>query len=172
MATTDLRTNLQGVIHHPIGALEDAQIHFSKGRTSDPLLRGHLPLKRVIPTDFHSALDYSAGLILLSSIFLSRDKSLRTAAGLLGGSVIALSLLTDYRLSLAKVVPIEVHEVMDYVWGASVCAAPFIAGYAKRSPLLAAIHVITGAATMLGSLFTDYRGYRGVTWFGRHRAQV
>ena len=41
-------------------------------------------------------------------------------------------------------------------------AAPFAFGYHKRAPLTAFAHVLTGAATILGSLFTDYRAERGV----------
>ena len=41
-------------------------------------------------------------------------------------------------------------------------AAPFAFGYYKRAPLTTFAHVLTGAATILGSLFTDYRAERGV----------
>jgi hypothetical protein len=39
--------------------------------------------------------------------------------------------MTDYRLSVAKVIPIEAHEVIDHAWGLAAIAAPFVLGYWK-----------------------------------------
>jgi hypothetical protein len=38
-------------------------------------------------------------------------------------------------------------------------AAPFVLGYWKKAPVIAAAHVIAGATTIIASLFTDYRAY-------------
>ncbi|MGK3964683.1 hypothetical protein WMF38_10960 [Sorangium sp. So ce118] len=126
-----------------------------------PLL-GALPIARVVPQDVHSVLDYSNGLIVALAGLSARRSSAKIAGVVLGASVVSVSMLTDYRLSLAKLIPIEVHEAIDYAWSASAIAAPFVFGYAKRSPLAALIHVATGAATILGSMLTDYRAVRGV----------
>ncbi|WP_437970420.1 hypothetical protein WMF04_14510 [Sorangium sp. So ce260] len=126
-----------------------------------PLL-GALPLARIVPQDVHSVIDYSNGLIVALAGLSARKPSAKIAGVILGASVVSVSLLTDYRLSLAKLIPIEVHEAIDHAWGASAIAAPFVLGYAKRSPLAAFIHAATGAATILGSLLTDYRAVRGV----------
>ena len=77
--------------------------------------------------------------------------------------------MTDVRLAPLRVIPIEVHEVIDYVWGATAIATPFIFGYAKKSPLAATLQIVAGASLILGSLLTDYRGYKGVKWGGRPR---
>lgn len=69
--------------------------------------------------------------------------------------------MTDYRLSVAKLVPIEVHEIGDYVFGAMAIAAPFALRFLRRDKAAAAICIACGAATILGSLFTDYRAARG-----------
>ncbi|WP_441287392.1 SPW repeat domain-containing protein [Sorangium sp. KYC3313] len=127
---------------------------------SRPLL-GAAPLARIVPEDVHSALDYSNGLIVALAGLSARTKAARIAGVALGASVIFVSLLTDYRLSLAKRIPIEAHEVIDHAFGVSAIAAPFALGYAKRDPLAAVIHVAAGAVTILGSLLTDYRAVRG-----------
>ncbi len=126
---------------------------------SRPLF-GVLPLQRVIPQDVHSMADYANGLICASTIF-SDCAAARVAGAALAGSIISTSLLTDYRLSAANVIPVEVHEATDYLWGASAIAAPFVFGYYKRSPVAAACHVAVGAFTILASLFTDYRAAKG-----------
>ena len=133
----------------------------SEGAPSRPLL-GRLPLARLIPQDVHSVLDYVDAATVFSGAILSDCPKARTASALIGGSGMGLSALTDYRLSLAKVIPIEAHEVVDYAFGVSAIGAPFLFGYYKTAPITAAIHVATGVGTILASLFTDYRAYRGV----------
>lgn len=125
------------------------------------LLFGVLPLKRLVPQDVHSVLDYSNGLMVAMAGLASRRPEAKVAGALLGASVISVSLLTDYRLSLAKLIPIEMHEVLDYAWSASVIAAPFVLGYRKRAPVASLIQIATGAANIMGSLITDYRAARG-----------
>lgn len=133
----------------------------SVGMPSRPLL-GRLPLARVVPQDVHSVMDYlGAGGVLLGA-FVSDCPRARTASWVIGGSGVVASAVTDYRLSLAKVLPIETHEVIDYAFGVSAISAPFLLGYRKTAPLVAAAHIAIGLGTILASLFTDYRAFRGV----------
>lgn len=132
----------------------------SRGIPSEPLL-GALPLARLIPQDIHSVADYANGIAVATGVS-SRDPRAQLASIILAASVIGVSAITDYRLSIAKLVPIEAHEAIDHLWGLSAIAAPFVFGYWKTSPRIGMTHVITGAATILASLFTDYRAYRGV----------
>jgi hypothetical protein len=130
---------------------------------SKPVLGG-LPLARVIPQDVHSVLDYvhSAGFLLSAKLArTARARAVGTALGLgIGGA----SALTDYRLSAAKVLPIELHEKLDYAGGLAAIAAPFLLGYAKKDPVAAMIQIGLGLGTVIASLFTDYRASKGVTW--------
>ncbi len=126
-----------------------------------PLL-GALPLARVIPQDVHSVMDYAAAATCLATALWAESTSARVAGAMLGSSVLCVSALTDYRLSAVKLIPIEAHEAIDHVWGLAAIAAPFVLGYWKRDPAVAALHVLTGASTILASLFTDYRAADGV----------
>ena len=141
---------------------------FSKGAdhgvVSPPLLG--LPIRRVIPVDVHSVMDYAGGATVASAGWMSGSAAACTAGSALSAIVVGVSLFTDYRLSLKKLIPIEVHEIADYVWGASCILAPFVFGYAKKSKLAAWTHIVVGASTIIASLFTDYRGMRGVHWDG------
>jgi len=128
---------------------------------SRPLF-GVLPLARIIPQDVHSVMDYSAGATCLATALFADTTAAKVAGATLGASVTCVSALTDYRLSAAKLIPIEAHEAIDHLWGAAVIAAPFVFGYWKKDPAIAAIHVTIGASTILASLFTDYRAARGV----------
>ncbi|HEY5927616.1 MAG TPA: hypothetical protein VIV11_38290 [Kofleriaceae bacterium] len=143
----------------------------SHGEPAQPLLRV-LPIKRWIPQDVHSMMDYAGGLQVASGYFTADDNAACWASLGLSAAVIGVSLMSDYRLSVVKVIPIRAHEVLDYVWGASCIAAPFVLGYWKKSPVTAITHVVAGAATILGSLFTDYRSYKQERVEERRRSQA
>jgi hypothetical protein len=133
----------------------------SHGEPAEPLLKV-LPIKRWIPQDIHSVMDYVDGLSAGSGALMADDEdpvAFWTSIAL-AGSAIGVSAMTDYRLSLAKVIPIRVHEAIDYAWGMSCIAAPFALGYWKSSPRTALTHVMVGAGTILASMFTDYRSYK------------
>jgi hypothetical protein len=129
----------------------------SVGTPSKPLLG--LPLARIIPMDLHSFMDYGNGLVTGGMAFATDDKAARLASITLASLVVGVSAITDYRVSIAKIVPIEMHEIADYVWGASAIALPFVLGYWKTSPKVAVAHIVAGLGSIVGSLITDYRAY-------------
>lgn len=155
----DALSEFRGVIHELESEL--ATLGPSREIESRPLF-GALPLARIIPQDTHSVMDYSAGATCIATSLFADTTGAKVAGATLGASITCVSLLTDYRLSAAKVIPIEAHEALDYVWGATAIASPFLFGYWKKDPAIAALHVMTGASTILASLFTDYRAARGV----------
>jgi hypothetical protein len=158
--------------HNGHNKLAQGERTLSRGEPARPLLRV-LPLKRWIPQDVHSVMDYTDGLTVASGALMADcSPTARMASMALGASVIGVSLLTDYRLSAAKVIPIRTHEALDYLWGASCIAAPFVLGYWKKSPATAMTHVAVGVGTILASLFTDYRSYKQQREDDRRRSQA
>jgi hypothetical protein len=106
-------------------------------------------------------MDYVDGLTAAGGALTADDDDVAFWASIaLGASVVGVSAMTDYRLSLAKIIPIRTHEALDYAWGMSCIAAPFAFGYWKSSPRTAMTHIAVGAGTILASLFTDYRSYK------------
>ncbi len=146
----------------PLEAAEVSQTRgdraLSHGEPARPILG--LPLARLLPQDVHSIMDYASGLMVASCAVMADDPRARIASIALASSVIGVSAMTDYRLSVAKVIPIEAHEVIDHVWGMSAIAAPFVFGYWKTEPKVALMHVVAGAGTIVSSLITDYRAYK------------
>lgn len=125
---------------------------------------GVLPLARVIPQDVHSALDYVHAAGFFASAKLARTSRGRAVGVLLGAGLGGASLVSDYRLSAAKVLPIELHEKLDYAGGFAAIVAPFVLGYVKKDPLAAMIHIGLGVGTVVTSLITDYRASKGISW--------
>src|SRR5688572_11059457 len=142
---------------HSLDARNDRTL--SHGEPAEPLM-GVLPLKRWIPMDVHSMMDYVDGVTAATGYFTADDDVACWASIGLGAGAIGVSLMTDYRLSVAKVIPIRAHETIDYLWGASCIALPFALGYWKSSPKTALTHIMVGAGAILASLFTDYRSYK------------
>jgi hypothetical protein len=169
MATSGSATGAKTSNGHNIRARGDRTL--SHGEPAEPLLRV-LPLKRWIPQDVHSIMDYADGLTAASGFFTADCDEAAWSSIALGASVIGVSLLTDYRLSLAKVIPIRTHEALDYAWGAACIAAPFVLGYWKKSPVTAMTHVMVGAGSILASLLTDYRSYKQQREEDRRRSQA
>jgi hypothetical protein len=73
---------------------------------------------------------------------------------------LVVSALTDYRISLAKIIPDEVHETFDYLLGGAIIAMPFVVGFVTTVPQVAALHFFGGVFLIVEALFTDYRAFR------------
>lgn len=142
-------------------AVTDASEDQASGIPSEPVL-GALPLARWIPMDVHSVMDYANSVMVGSGVVATDCPRARAASALLAAAGAGVSATTDYRLSAAKLIPIEAHEVIDHVWGLAAIAAPFVFGYWKTAPRVALMHVIAGAGNIAASLVTDYRAARGV----------
>jgi len=151
--------DFQGDVLVGAPVLEDRPL--SHGTPAEPVLR-RLPLARLIPQDVHSVMDYANGVATFAGVFMADedDTAAKVASIVLGASDVMTSAMTDYRLSIAKVIPIEMHEKVDYLWGLTAISLPFALGYWKTSPKVALQHVIAGAGNILASLFTDYRAFR------------
>lgn len=148
------------------GARNLARLAVREGIPSRPLF-GKLPLSRTIPQDVHSVMDYATAAMAGVAGLTAHDGAAKACGAALLGIGTATSLVTDYRLSAAKVLPIEGHEVADYAWSLAAIACPFLFGYHRRAPVAAALHVGLGVSMLVASLFTDYRAVRGVTFPSR-----
>lgn len=133
---------------------------------SKPVL-GALPVGRVIPQDAHSVLDYVHAAGFFVSAALARTGRARAVGLALGAGIGGATAATDTRLSAASVLPVELHESLDYASGLTAIAAPFVLGYARRDPIAAMIHIGLGVGMVLTSLVTDYRASKGVAWAHR-----
>jgi hypothetical protein len=129
----------------------------STGVRSKPFLG--LPVKRIIPQDVHSLLDYAGGAAGMLAALSAKTIRGRMANTSLSAASTGVSAFTDYKLSLFKVIPIEVHEAIDYVWGIGNVVAPFALGYYRKDKTVSLLQIALGAGTIVASLFTDYRAF-------------
>ena len=150
-----LSASVHRTLHHLIDRSNAA------GVISRPL-PGGLPLRRWVPQGVHSVAELAVGAAVAVAGGLSGVESARSTGLSLGLGLAGVTLLTDTRVTLSRLLPIELHELTDYGWGVAAIAAPFVGGYARRAPLTAAVHVLAGAAMLLGAFLTDYRCRSGM----------
>ncbi|HWZ84739.1 MAG TPA: hypothetical protein VN032_00970 [Thermoanaerobaculia bacterium] len=100
--------------------------------------------------------------MLLGSAFVFRSRKARAVGVGLGSTVGGFSLMTDYRMSLFKLIPIEAHEGLDYAFAVASLAAPFALGYAKKDRAATWFGVGAGLGSLVVAMLTDYRAAKGI----------
>ncbi len=85
-------------------------------------------MKKPINTKLHGILDYTFGFILLLPWIVGYNENGKDTIimALLGAITIILSLMTNYELSVMKVVPMKIHLWMDVLVGLFLISFPFI----------------------------------------------
>ena len=159
--------DVQELMEDPRGAVRDAVSGLTAHTgmpSASPILGLPIPIRRAIPMDVHSVLDYGNAAECLALGAMASVPAAKLANTFIGLKGLGLSIVTDYRLSLAKLVPIEVHELGDHLFGLSAITTPFLLGYWKKEPVITAMQVMCGVTTIVAALFTDYRAQRGVKW--------
>lgn len=108
----------------------------------------------MIPTRIHGVLDYLVGAVLIVAPYLlgfADGTAAQWTPMILGAAAILYSLITDYELSVAKVVPLRVHLGLDIASGIVLAASPWLFGFAERiwwpHVLVGIIEVIVPLAT-------------------------
>jgi hypothetical protein len=89
---------------------------------------------RVIGSRMHGYLDYLMGIILIISPFIFGFWNGGSIAGwipiIMGGALIVYSLMTDYEVSMNRIIPLKVHLAIDVVAGIFLALSPWIFGFA------------------------------------------
>jgi len=113
---------------------------------------------RFISGSLHGILDYAAAVVLIVVPLLLNFQAasplalwLSVAAGVL---LVAYSLITDYGLSLVKLIPFNVHLILDALAGLAFVAAPFLFGF---EALIRTFYLVNGMIVILLVITTDPR---------------
>jgi len=117
-----------------------------------------MSLVRLLPAWFHAIADYAVGvtLIVVAAIAGGSDKAVGTGV-VVGGVVLAVSMLTRYPLGVFKVLPFTVHSAGDYLAAALLVIAPFALNFNSSDTGLTAFYVAAGVAVLAVSLVTNYQ---------------
>lgn len=107
----------------------------------------------------HNIADYCLGASFLLAPYLFGFSGMYFAHDVftvLGFAVLGYSLLTDYRRSLAKAIPLTMHMTFDVIVGVFAVLAPWVYGYREEltAPQIA-VHWILGLGTIAAAILTD-----------------
>ncbi|MGN7722071.1 SPW repeat domain-containing protein [Chitinophaga sp. 22620] len=89
---------------------------------------------KIIGTKAHGYLDYIMGLLLIVSPWLFgfyRGGAETWVPVVLGSATIIYSLLTDYELGLARVIPMKMHLILDGLSGMLLAASPWLFSFSE-----------------------------------------
>lgn len=90
---------------------------------------------RFISTRAHGVIDYLVGIILIAAPFVlgfADNSAAQWVPMIIGAGILVMSLVTDYELSLAHLIPMPLHLGVDIVGGLLLLASPWLFGFADR----------------------------------------
>ena len=109
----------------------------------------------------HNVLDYLIGVVLAFCPYFFNFATIDIARNVFqtaGVGLIVYSLLTNYRYSIIKAIPVRVHMVLDVINGAVVLLAPWLFGYrASITNFQMGVHVALGLIVFALVAFTNRR---------------
>lgn len=115
---------------------------------------------KVIPTNIHGVIDYLTGVALLAAPYLfgfADGTAAQWVPTIIGLLIIGQSLMTQYELSLAKIIPMPTHLMLDAGTGVLLAASPWLFGFADRVYLP---HLIVGLMELAVVALSENRSTR------------
>ena len=112
-----------------------------------------------IPLLVHAASEPFLVALLIAAPFLFgfSDMSAATAVSIIAGmAILVVAMSTRWKLSLVKVIAVEVHALLDLGMGAFLIASPFIFGFSDQSTPTA-FFIAFGVLEILATLGTAWR---------------
>jgi len=117
--------------------------------------------RAMISLKTHNVLDYIFGVVLAFCPYFFNFATIDVARNVFqtaGVGLIVYSLLTNYRYSIIKAIPVRVHMVLDVINGAVVLLAPWLFGYrASITNFQTGVHIVLGLAVFALVAFTNRR---------------
>lgn len=114
-------------------------------------------MKKIIPTHWHTFIDYMTALILLVTPWIADFEEARAASmvgWIVGGLIVVQALMTKYEGGLIRVIPISAHLFMDVLLGAFLILSPFLFRF---PPDVHVLHTFLGFVVLGSGLFTEHK---------------
>jgi len=112
-----------------------------------------MPKRGPIPLELHAMIEPVIGLLFIVAPFVLDfdDSSARTLSVIVGVVILLSGMMTRWRLSLVKLIPLRMHFMTDVLIGIVCIAAPFALGFSdETAPLV--FFLVLGAGE-LGAAF-------------------
>jgi hypothetical protein len=116
-------------------------------------------MNRPITSRMHGTLDYPAGILLVAAPWIFGFSDVGGAAVtipvVLGVLVLLQSLVTDYELSVANLLPLPAHLGLDVAAGVLLAVSPFVFGFSDEGLNAWLPHVVFGLGLIGSGLMTQ-----------------
>ena len=116
-------------------------------------------MKRPITSRMHAMLDYPLGVVLILAPWIFGFSDVGGAAVALpiivGAMAILQSLITDWELSIANIVPLPAHLMLDVAAGLVLAVSPFVFGFSDEGANAWVPHVVAGVGLIAAGLMTQ-----------------
>ena len=114
--------------------------------------------KGPLPLNMHAALEPFAALLIIASPWIfgfSNASDAKTLAIIIGVAMLLAGMMTRWRMSLVKLIPLRTHFMMDLLIGALLIASPFIFGFSDDGGA-ARFFIIAGVLELLTAVSTNW----------------
>jgi hypothetical protein len=111
-----------------------------------------------IPLNTHAALEPLIAIVIIAAPWIfgfSSADDAKVVCIAVGAIMLAAGSMTDWRLSIARVIPLRVHMATDLLLGAVLILAPFVLGFSDQGGATR-FTVIAGALEILTALATRW----------------
>ncbi len=111
-----------------------------------------------IPLQMHAAIEPVAAIVLIASSWIFNFSSNGTAQAVtvaIGVIMLVSGAFTDWRLSVARLIPLRIHFLTDVVLGLMLVISPFVLGFSHNGGATR-FAVIFGAVELLTALSTRW----------------
>lgn len=113
---------------------------------------------KVISPRIHGLLDYSTVLLFaLAPTIFGFEGTYATVCYLLAAGYLVITLLTDFPLGIAHLIPFPVHGGLELVSGLVFLASPFLFGFNDENETARNFFMIMGGVFLGVWLLTDWR---------------
>jgi len=112
---------------------------------------------QIIDTKTHGYIDYIFGLTLIAIAYLLNFNSESTpdiALYIVGTSAIVYSFFTNYELGVIKLIPINIHLMLDSLSGIFLAVSPWLLGFSEKVFLP---HLIFGLIEIGTTVITRFK---------------
>jgi hypothetical protein len=116
-------------------------------------------MRRPITSRMHAMLDYPLAVVLIATPWIFGFSDVGGAAVALpiivGALAIGQSLITDWELSVANIVPLPVHLTLDALAGIVLAVSPFVFGFSDEGTNVWLPLVVAGIGMLNAGLMTQ-----------------
>lgn len=114
---------------------------------------------KILSPTAHGVVDVAfITVVAMAPIVLNLVPAVDIACFVMAGGYLALTLLTDFKLGLIRIIPLQIHGWLDLLTGVALLAVPFLfnfpQGSAERN-----LFWILGAVSIVTWLITDWKAH-------------